>query len=69
MFIAYYFMNSYSYNLLLTITNILLLISHGNVLIINFYFNDQFYDQFLVLIRRSRIDDADTKNSNNRAAI
>ena len=69
MFIAYYFMNSYSYNLLLTITNILLLISHGNVLIINFYFNDQFYDKFLVLIRRSRIDDADTKNSNNRAAI
>ena len=69
MFIAYYFMNSYSYNLLLTITNILLFISHGNVLIINFYFNDEFYDQFLVLIRRSRIDDADTKNSNNRAAI
>ncbi len=57
MFIAYYLMDSYTYNLLLTITNVLLFISHGNILFINYYFNDQFRNQFLVLIGKSKRDD------------
>lgn len=51
-FIAYYSkLNTNSYNLFVTMSNIMLFISHGNIFFINILFNDQFYDKFLMLFK------------------
>ena len=55
------FTDSFIFNLMATITNILIFISYGNNVFINIFFNDGFYDQFLKIIGKNK----SKKNNNN----
>ncbi len=61
-----YFLDPFSYNLYLAITNGLIWFSHGNKFLINLFFNDDFYQTFLIMIcrRKNRV-----RNSNNSSQI
>jgi hypothetical protein len=50
--ILFYFMDPFSYNVYVSITNGILFLSLGNIFFINFFFNDDFYQRFLQLIGR-----------------
>ena len=53
--ILFYFMDPYTYNVYVSITNGILFLSLGNIFFINFFFNDDFYKRFLELIGREEI--------------
>jgi len=61
-----YFLEPFSYNLYIAITNGLIWFSHGNIFLINLLFNDDFYRTFLILIfrRKNRVINSSQTNSN-----
>jgi hypothetical protein len=65
-YLVYYVLDTNSYNLFVTVLNMLLFISHGNIFFINIFLNDQFNRQFRILfgLEKRRVD-ATIQSSNN----